>query len=184
MNIIGLSGSLSAPSRTRALVEAVVGEISRQTGLRGPIIDLAELAADLGRSLGTFVLPPAIEEAHARLRAADLIVIGVPVYKASYPGAFKHFLDLLDPKALEGKSAILVATGGSDQHALILEHQLRALTSYLGMYSAPKTLFARDTDFPGFHLTSPAIAERAALVAGQARWLLRAPAAHALAEAA
>lgn len=81
----------------------VIGEISRQTDLRGPIIDLAELAADLGRSLGTFVLPPAIKEAHARLRAADLIVIGVPVHKASYPGAFKLILDFLDPKALEGK---------------------------------------------------------------------------------
>lgn len=38
---------------------------------------------------------------------------------------------------------ILVATGGSEQHALILTHPLRALTSYLGIYSAPKTLFAR-----------------------------------------
>ena len=187
MNIIGLSGSLSAPSRTRALVAAVIGEISRQTGHGGPVIDIADIAADLGRTLGTFVLPPAIEAAHGQLRAADLIVIGVPVYKASYPGAFKHFLDLLDPKALEGKSAILVATGGSDQHALILEHQLRALTSYLGLYSAPKTLFARDSDFTDYRLTNPAIAERAALVAGQARQLLRAPAApatRALAEAA
>lgn len=80
-----------------------------------------------------------------------------------------------------------MATGGSDQHALILEHQLRALTSYLGLYSAPKTLFARDSDFTDYRLTNPAIAERAALVAGQARQLLRAPAApatRALAEAA
>ena len=184
MKIIGLSGSLSAPSRTRGLVEAVIGEITRQTGFGGGVIDIAEIAADLGRTLGTFVLPPAIEAAHAQLRGADLIVIGVPVYKASYPGAFKHFVDLIDPKALEGKAAILVATGGSDQHALILEHQLRALASYLGLYSAPKTVFARDTDFSDYRLANPAIAERVALAAGQARWLLRAPAARALAEAA
>lgn len=54
----------------------------------------------------------------------------------------------------------------------------------LTIYSAPKTLFARDTDFSDYRLASPAIAERVALVAGQARRLLRAPAAHALAEAA
>ena len=54
MNIIGLSGSLSAPSRTRALVAAVIGEISRQTGHGGPVIDIADIAADLGRTLGTF----------------------------------------------------------------------------------------------------------------------------------
>ena len=184
VKIIGLSGSLSAPSRTRALVEAVIGEITRQTGHGAALIDIAELAPDLGRSLGSFVLPPAIEEAHAQLRGADLIVIGVPVYKASYPGAFKHFLDLIDPKALEGKAAILVATGGSEQHALILEHQLRTLTSYLGVYSAPKTVFARDTDFADYRLANPAIAERVAFVAGQAAWLLRAPAPRALAAAA
>ncbi|MCK6388689.1 MAG: NAD(P)H-dependent oxidoreductase [Zoogloea sp.] len=165
MKIIGLSGSLSAPSRTRGLVEAVIGEITRQTGFGGGVIDIAELA-------------------HAQLRGADLIVIGVPVYKASYPGAFKHFVDLIDPKALEGKAAILVATGGSEQHALILEHQLRALASYLGLYSAPKTVFARDTDFADYRLANPAIAERVAFVAGQAAWLLRAPAARTLAAAA
>ena len=45
MDIIGLSGSLSAPSRTRALVAAVIGEISRQTGHVGPVIDIADIAA-------------------------------------------------------------------------------------------------------------------------------------------
>ena len=85
MNIIGLSGSLSAPSRTRALVAAVIGEISRQTGHGGPLIDLADIAADLGRTLGSFVLPPAIEAAHGQLRAADLIVIGVPGTKPCAP---------------------------------------------------------------------------------------------------
>jgi MsuE subfamily FMN reductase len=148
MNIIGLSGSLSAPSRTRALVAAVIGEISRQTGHGGPVIDIADIAADLGRTLGSFVLPPAIEAAHGQLRAADLIVIGVPVYKASYPGAFKHFLDLLDPKALEGKSAILVATGGSDQHALILEHQLRASPATWASIRRPKRCSPATPIFP------------------------------------
>ena len=60
MNIIGLSGSLSAPSRTRALVAAVIGEISRQTGLGGPLIDIADIAAEPGRTLGSWALPPAI----------------------------------------------------------------------------------------------------------------------------
>jgi hypothetical protein len=42
----------------------VIGEISRQTGHGGPLIDIADIAADLGRTLGSFVLPPAIEAAH------------------------------------------------------------------------------------------------------------------------
>ena len=53
MNIIGLSGSLSAPSRTRALVAAVLGEISRQTGHGGPLRGLRQIeGVGVGRAAG------------------------------------------------------------------------------------------------------------------------------------
>ncbi|WP_370637189.1 hypothetical protein [Phyllobacterium chamaecytisi] len=36
---------------------------------------------------------------------------GAPTYKRSY----KHFIDLLEPLALQGKPIVLTATGGSDR---------------------------------------------------------------------
>jgi FMN reductase len=160
----------------------VIGEISRQTGHGRPLIDIADIAADLGRTLGSFVLPPAIEAAHGQLRAADLIVIGVPVLQGFLPGRLQA---LSRPPRPQGPRGQVGDPGGHRrQRPARADPRTPAarLTSYLGLYSAPKTLFARDTDFSDYRLASPAIAERVALVAGQARRLLRTPAAHGLAE--
>jgi len=173
VNIVGLSGGLSSPSRTKGLVNAILKEVASRSGHQTKLIDIADIAQDLGKTFSTENLSPALQEAYQQLETADVLVIGVPVYKASYPGLFKHFFDLIDPKLLEGKVAVIAATGGSDQHALVLEHQLRTLLNFLGVYSAPKTVFAKDADFTNYQVSSAVIAERIVLVAEQALWLAR-----------
>jgi len=173
VKIIGLSGGLSSPSRTKNLVTSIVNEIAGRASHQSVVIDIADIAKDLGQALSTVNLAPSLQYAYQQLEDADILVIGVPVYKASYPGLFKHFFDLIDPKLLEGKVAVIAATGGSDQHALVLEHQLRTLLNYLGIYSAPKTIFAKDTDFTNYQLNNPVIVERIDAVADQALWLAR-----------
>ncbi|MDD2932654.1 MAG: NAD(P)H-dependent oxidoreductase [Methylotenera sp.] len=173
MNIVGLSGSLSSPSRTKGLVSAILNEVSSRSGHQTKLIDIADIAQDLGKTFSAENLSPALQKAYQQLETADVLVIGVPVYKASYPGLFKHFFDLIDHKVLEGKVAVIAATGGSDQHALVLEHQLRTLLNFLGVYTAPKTVFAKDADFTNYQVSSADITERIVLVAEQALWLAR-----------
>ncbi|MBE0471111.1 MAG: NAD(P)H-dependent oxidoreductase [Methyloprofundus sp.] len=175
MNIVGLSGGLSSPSRTKGLVTSIVNEISLAAShhVQEQIIDIADIASALGQTFDPKNLTPKLQAAYSAVAEADVLVIGVPVYNASYPGLFKHFFDLIDPKLLEGKVAVLAATGGSDQHALVLEHQLRTLLNFLGVYSAPKTVFAKDTDFSNYQVNSSAITERIRLVAEQGLWLAR-----------
>ena len=45
---------------------------------------------------------PRLAEALSAVEQADLLVVGSPVYKGSYTGLFKHFLDLIDYKSLAG----------------------------------------------------------------------------------
>ncbi|CAG0955649.1 partial FMN reductase, partial [Gammaproteobacteria bacterium] len=66
----------------------------------------------------------------------------------------------------------LVATGGSDQHASVLEYHLRPLASFLGMVTTPTAIFARDTEFLDYQLNSEAIAGRIEQVADQSLDLL------------
>jgi FMN reductase len=91
-------------------------------------------------------LPPAVLDAHELLASADLLVVGSPVYKASYTGLFKHFLDILEPSRLRGKVAILAATGGSDRHALVLEHQFRPLLGFFEINTVPAGVYVSDGD--------------------------------------
>ncbi|ABE49837.1 NADPH-dependent FMN reductase [Methylobacillus flagellatus] len=173
--IVGISGSLSQPSRTRALVEEIAARASHQLHAPAEVIDIAGIAAVLGSTVSYGEFPPELSEAYEKVQAADLLVIASPVYKASYTGLLKHFFDLLDPKALVGKVAILGATGGSDQHAMILDYQLRTLVSFFSVYTAPTAIYARDSEFAHYQLTSDAIRQRIAVAVDQAEFLLKHP---------
>ena len=92
---------------------------------------------------------------------ADVLVAGSPTYKGSYTGLFKHFFDLIDPTALRGKPVVLLATGGGDRHALIVEHQLRPLFAFFEALTLPTAVYASEKDFTDGVLVSPTIRARA-----------------------
>lgn len=173
--IVALTGSLSQPSRTRALVELIAERAAAGNAAQVEVIDIAELAPVLGGAVSPGQLPPAVAAAHRTLEAADLIILGSPVYKGSYSGLFKHFLDLADPAKLSGKVAILAATGGSDRHALVLENQWRPLASFFELVTAPSGVFVKDTDFVQYQLAVDRhdVLARINLAVAQAQRLLR-----------
>lgn len=150
--IVILSGSLSRPSRTRGLLETIAHRIAPRVRGQVDVIDIADLAPALGQAVGFKNLPREVVEAQDRLADADLLILGSPVYKASYSGLFKHFLDLLEPTRLAGKVGILAATGGSDRHALVLEHQFRPLLSFFEINTVPAGVYVSDGEFDGIRL--------------------------------
>ncbi|WP_295997499.1 NADPH-dependent FMN reductase [Rugamonas sp.] len=66
-----------------------------------------------------------IARALAAVAAADAVVIATPVYKASFSGILKTFLDLLPQDGLAGKLVLPLASGGSQSHMLALDYALR-----------------------------------------------------------
>jgi len=172
MKIVGISGNISAPSRTRSLVENIVNNAAQKAHTKYTLIDIAQFAPELGSTVTYDNFPKVLSDAYQAIAEADLIVIGTPVYKASYTGLLKNFFDLLDPKKLTGKVAILAATGGTDQHALVLEYQLRPLASFFGVTTAPTAIYARDNEFIDYRLNSDAIESRIDAAVNQAFNLL------------
>lgn len=166
--VIALSGSLTQPSRTRHLVELIGQQAARRLHADFELIDVSELAPSLAATVSFKNLPDAVHQAQQKLARADLIVIGSPVYKGSYSGLLKHFLDLVDPALLSGEVALLAATGGSDRHALVIEHQLRPLASFFELHTVPAGVYARDTEFSDYRLSSDSVQQRIDLALRQA----------------
>ncbi len=138
--IVGLAGSPSAPSRTRSLVQTAMERIAAGTGAQTRLIDLADLVPDLGiRSRAE--ASARLEEALSVLSGANLLIMGSPVYKGSYPGLLKHLIDLLDYPCLAGTPVGLLATGGSDRHALVVEYQFRPLFAFFGAKTLATAVF-------------------------------------------
>jgi len=147
MKIVGLSGSLRSPSRTATLARIILEKLSAHPGVQTHFIPVVDLAPHLFQTLDYDPLPAPVAEAYQHLYDADVILLASPVYKASYSGILKHFLDLIPPQNLKGKIGIVAATGGTERHALVLDHQLRPLLSFFGVQTLPTGIYLKDSDF-------------------------------------
>lgn len=175
-DIVGLSGSIGRPSKTRVLVEAAVGRAATRYGREPVVIELAAIAGSIGGAARLSDLDAPALEAVERILDADALVLASPVYKGSYGGLFKHLLDLIDPLALVGKPVLLGATGGGSRHALVIEHQLRPLLGFFEAQALATGVYASDTDFRDGAIVSEALLERLDRAIGQFAPVLAAPA--------
>src|SRR5262249_28788757 len=145
---VGLSGSPERRgSRSRLLLELALAQLDAG-GLAVDHVDLSALdaAALLGRSRD-----PDVDRALASLTSARLIVVATPIYRATYSGLLKVFLDLLPNGALAGQVALPIATGGALGHHLALDHGLRPLLASLGALVVPTGVYASPDYFLDGH---------------------------------
>ena len=143
LTAIGISGSPSARSKSRTLLEHALAALAER-GAAVSLIDLASLPADalLGRRRSDDV-----DEALARVRTATIVVASTPVYRATYSGLLKVFFDLLPVDGLAEKVAIAIATGGSPAHQLVIDHGLRPLFGSVGAVTTSAGIYGTDAGF-------------------------------------
>ncbi|MGY0055851.1 NADPH-dependent FMN reductase [Streptomyces sp. LZ34] len=96
--------------------------------------------------LGADFRHPVIARATALFARADGIVIGTPVYKTAYSGLLKALLDLLPQYALDGKTVLPLATGGTTAHVLAIDYALRPVLSSMGAAHIAQGWFTLDKD--------------------------------------
>ncbi len=166
--IVAVAGSWQSPSKTRALTDAVVEAIAGQRSSDITKIDLAEVGTEIAALKNIKAGSSEIQSLFSSVEQSDLLIVGSPVFKASYTGLFKHFFDLLDPSALAGKPVVLTATGGSHHHALVLEHHFRPLFGFFRAQTLPTAVYAVESDFHDGVLVNESIKERIGRAAAEA----------------
>ena len=144
--VLGLAGSITAPSRSGALVARTL-EILGAAGWPGELIQLTDLPADalLGRRKD-----PSLDRALGLASQTAILVLGTPIYRASYTGQLKAFFDLLPRDALAGSVTGLIASAAVAEHALVIDHGLRPLVASLAGLSAARAVYVTDADLGSF----------------------------------
>jgi FMN reductase len=170
--LVAIAGSPTPDSRTRRLVTHVLESIAHEAGGSTSLVDVADLVYSLAVRTRNEASP---QLAHALqlVEEADLLVVGSPVYNGSYTGLFKHFMDLIDYKALAGVPVALLAMGGSDRHALVIDHQLRPLFSFFNAHTLPTGVFVSDGAFADGQIQDPSIRERLSILVHEGGKALR-----------
>lgn len=75
---------------------------------------------------------PEIVAANQLVSESTAVIIVSPIYKASYSGILKTYLDLLPQKVLKEKITYSVGLGGSQNHLLALQFSLEPILKELG----------------------------------------------------
>ena len=132
------------------------------------LVELGQLAPQLAGAVWRSQLPEAVERDLAAVEQADIVVVTTPVYRGAYTGLFKHFFDFIDQDALIDKPILLAATGGSERHALMIDHQLRPLFSFFQARTLPLGVYATDKDFLDYRVHDEALLQRATLAVQRA----------------
>ena len=172
LRIVAVSGGLQRPSRAAALAEHLLDLIGEGMPCDQHLIELGELAPQLAGALRRSQLPETVERQLAAVEQADVLVVATPVYRGSYTGLFKHFFDFIDQDALIDTPILLAATGGSERHALMIDHQLRPLFSFFQARTLPLGVYATDRDFAEGRVHDEALIQRARLAVQRAMPLL------------
>jgi FMN reductase len=139
MSLVVASSGDSATSKTRALAAVAI-----EQGGGGQLIDLIDLPADalLGRRQDA-----SVDSAVVAASGASVLVLATPVYRATFNGTLKAFLDRFPTGALERTAVVLMATAATPAHFLSLDTGGRAVVASLGGWTVPTVVYATGDDF-------------------------------------
>jgi FMN reductase len=158
LRVVAVSGTLSTPSKTDALVHEIVTALGDVLPIEAHVIRVSELGPLFAGALTRDQLDERVERELVAIETADLLIVASPVYRASFTGLFKY--------ALVDVPVLLAATGGSERHALIIEHSLRPLFGFFQALTLPLGVYAHTTDFTAtggaekYAVTAPLLKER------------------------
>jgi FMN reductase len=146
-SLLMLVGAATPPGRLAAAI-AVAAEVARTGGaeVAAEILNLAETPIDIcdGRALDSY--GETTRQAVTGIAAASAVLIGAPVYRASYPGVLKNLLDIVPVEALQNKPVGIVAMGGSPHHYLAVDTRLRQVLTWFGALVAPTSVYVTGGD--------------------------------------
>jgi FMN reductase len=140
--VLAVSSSPSETSKTAKVVDYVLQRmndalLTRHIRLR----DMDPEALIMAKSAHV-----SVARTVAAIEQADGVIFATPIFKASYSGLLKIFLDLLPQFALTGKAILPIATGGSMAHLLALDYGLRPVLQSMGARHIVQSLFVPESD--------------------------------------
>ncbi|WP_102262677.1 NADPH-dependent FMN reductase [Mesobacillus jeotgali] len=147
MKLLGISGTIIG-AKTGIVVRKVLDDVKKKyPDIEVEMLDMMDYDMEFcdGR-------PPEKYSADTKaviekVSSADFYVIGTPIFQGSIPGVLKNLFDLIHPDAFRNKVMGFVANGGTYQHFLVIENQLKPIAGYFRAFVAPSYVYANYDHF-------------------------------------
>jgi FAD reductase [NAD(P)H] len=147
MKLLGISGTITG-SKTKVVVEKVLEEVTKHNPtIEVELLDLKKYDVQFcdGRDPSTYTGDT--KKVIDIVSSADFYIIGTPIFQGSITGALKNLFDLVPPNNFRNKVMGFIATGGTYQHYLVIENQLKPIAGYFRAFVAPGFVYAHNDHF-------------------------------------
>lgn len=147
MKIVGISGSLVGWKTSQTIFEVLSAAKAVDASIKTELIDLRDYDIEFVRGTPLAYYNEDTWNVVHKILAADMVVIGTPVFQASISGALKNLLDHLPTDAFKDKVTGIVTTGGSDKHYLVADYQLKPILTFLKGIVPSNNVFVHNDAF-------------------------------------
>jgi FAD reductase [NAD(P)H] len=147
MKLLGISGTIIG-AKPRIVVEKVLDEVKKNhPEIEVELLDLRDYEVQFcdGRNPSTY--NEDTKKVIDIVSSADFYIIGTPIFNGSITGPLKNLFDLINPKDFRNKVMGFIATGGTYQHYLVIENQLKPIAGFLRAFVAPGFVYANNDHF-------------------------------------
>ena len=147
MKLLGISGTIIG-AKTSIVVQKVLEEAKKyQPDLEVELLDLRDYEVQFcdGRHPSNY--NEDTKKALDIIHSADFYIIGTPIFQGSLSGPLKNLFDLINPKDLRHKVIGFIATGGTYQHFLVIENQLKPIAGFFRAFVAPGYVYVNNDHF-------------------------------------
>jgi len=147
MKILLIDGTILG-SKTGAILEQVKVYIEEcNSDLNLEILRFSEYSHQFvdGRPLGEY--NEDMQKFVHEMEDADGYILATPIFQGSIPGVLKNAFDMLHPHAMRYKPVSIVANGGTYQHHLVIENQLKPILDYFRCLVTPNYVYTHTSHF-------------------------------------
>ncbi|MEY2195073.1 NADPH-dependent FMN reductase [Neobacillus sp. BF23-41] len=165
MKLLGISGTITG-SKTLTVVKKVLEVVEKiDPSIQIELLDLKQYDVQFcdGRDPQTYIGDT--KKVIDIVSNADFYLIGTPIFQGSLTGALKNLIDLVPPQTMRNKVMGFVATGGTNQHYLVVENQLNPIAGYLRAFVAPSYVYAHNDHFKNNEIVDSDIMDRISYLA-------------------
>ncbi|GIP31039.1 NADPH-dependent FMN reductase [Paenibacillus sp. J2TS4] len=161
MKLVGISGTISG-SKTLITVQAVLDEVRRNyPEVEIELLDLKQYNVQFCDGRDPAAYTGDTKTVIDIVSSGDFFLIGTPIYQASLTGALKNLFDLVPVSVFHHKVMGFVATGGTYQHYLVIENQLKPIAGFFRAFVAPSYVYVHNEHFNGHNeISDKGILER------------------------
>lgn len=147
MKLLGVSGTIIG-AKTSIVVQKVLEEAKKyQPDLEVELLDLREYEVQFCDGRNPSDYNEDTKKVLEIIHSADFYIIGTPIFQGSLSGPLKNLFDLINPKDLRNKIMGFIATGGTYQHYLVIENQLKPIAGFFRAFVAPGYVYVNNDHF-------------------------------------